>query len=291
MQNLGLKKGEEMKVGIIGLGLMGGSFALALKKEFKKREERLKIVGLDHNMQHSLEALELNIVDKITDDIHDLLHLDLIVLAIPVNAILKTLPLLKEASKNTTIIDFGSTKEKIVNAIPKEIRPNFIAAHPMTGTEKSGPTAADRKLYRGKVIVLCNTEENDKDHLFFAKELLRDIGMKIIKMNAKEHDRHAAFISHMPHAVSYALANSVLKQEQKREILALAGGGFKDMSRIAKSTPNMWIDIFTQNRENLLDATECFIQELQQFQEYVKNEDWQSAKEWILQANKLHEII
>ncbi len=280
-----------MKVGIIGLGLMGGSFALALKKEFKKREERLKIVGLDHNMQHSLEALELNIVDKITDDIHDLLHLDLIVLAIPVNAILKTLPLLKEASKNTTIIDFGSTKEKIVNAIPKEIRPNFIAAHPMTGTEKSGPTAADRKLYRGKVIVLCNTEENDKDHLFFAKDLLRDIGMKIIKMNAKEHDRHAAFISHMPHAVSYALANSVLKQEQKREILALAGGGFKDMSRIAKSTPNMWIDIFTQNRENLLDATECFIQELQQFQEYVKNEDWGSAKEWILQANKLHEII
>ena len=280
-----------MKVGIIGLGLMGGSFALALKKEFKKREERLKIVGLDHNMQHSLEALELNIVDKITDDIHDLLNLDLIILAIPVNAILKTLPLLKNASKNTTIIDFGSTKEKIVNAIPREIRPNFIAAHPMTGTEKSGPTAADRKLYRGKVIVLCNTEENDKNHLFFAKDLLRDIGMKIIKMNAKEHDRHAAFISHMPHAVSYALANSVLKQEQKREILALAGGGFKDMSRIAKSTPNMWIDIFAQNRENLLDATECFMQELQQFQEYVKNEDWESAKEWILQANKLHEII
>ena len=280
-----------MKVGIVGLGLMGGSFALALKKEFKKRDERLKIVGLDHNMQHSLEALELNIVDKITDDIHDLLNLDLILLAIPVNAILKTLPALKDASKNTTIIDFGSTKEKIVNAIPKEIRPNFIAAHPMTGTEKSGPTAADRKLYRGKVIVLCNTEENDKDHLFFAKDLLRDIGMKIIKMDAKEHDRHAAFISHMPHAVSYALANSVLKQEQKREILALAGGGFKDMSRIAKSTPNMWIDIFAQNRENLLNATECFIQELQQFQEYVKQEDWESVREWILNANRLHEII
>ena len=280
-----------MKVGIIGLGLMGGSFALALKKEFKKREERLKIIGLDHNMQHSLEALELNIVDKITDDIHDLLNLDLILLAIPVNAILKTLPDLKDASKDTTIIDFGSTKEKIVNAIPKEIRPNFIAAHPMTGTEKSGPTAADRKLYRGKVVVLCNTEENDKEHLYFAKDLLRDIGMKIIKMDAKEHDRHAAFISHMPHAVSYALANSVLKQEQKREILALAGGGFKDMSRIAKSTPNMWIDIFAQNRENLLNATECFIQELQQFQEYVKQEDWESVREWILNANRLHEII
>jgi len=280
-----------MKVGIIGLGLMGGSFALALKKEFKKRDERLKIIGLDHNMQHSLEALELNIVDKITDDIHDLLELDLILLAIPVNAILKTLPQLKEASKHTTIIDFGSTKEKIVNAIPREIRPNFIAAHPMTGTEKSGPTAADRKLYRGKVVVLCNTEENDKDHLFFAKDLLRDIGMKIIKMDAKEHDRHAAFISHMPHAVSYALANSVLKQEEKREILALAGGGFRDMSRIAKSTPNMWIDIFAQNRGNLLNATECFIQELQQFQGYVQNEDWESAQKWILQANKLHEII
>ena len=291
MAAMGEQRRERMKVGIVGLGLMGGSFALALKRIFKHREESLEIIGVDHNVQHSLEALELKIVDKITDDINDLLNLDLIILAIPVNAILKTLPQLKGVSEKTTIVDFGSTKEKIVEAIPKEIRKNFIAAHPMTGTEKSGPTAADRKLYRGKVIVLCNVEENSKEHLYFAKDIFRDLGMKIIKMDAKEHDKHAAFISHMPHAVSYALANSVLKQEQKRAILALAGGGFKDMSRIAKSTPNMWTDIFIQNKQNLLDATECFQRELEQFQEYIKNEDWQSLTEWILKANKLHEIL
>jgi len=282
---------NRIKIGIIGLGLMGGSFALALKREFKKQEKPLQIIGLDHNIQHSLEALELKIVDRITDDLNDLLNLNLIILAIPVNAILSVLPQLKGAAEHTTIVDFGSTKEKIVETIPKEIRKNFIAAHPMTGTEKSGPTAADRKLYRGKVIVLCDTEENSGKHLYFAKDIFRGIGMKIIKMNAKEHDRHAAFISHMPHAVSYALANSVLKQEQKRAILALAGGGFRDMSRIAKSTPNMWIDIFEQNSKNLLDATECFIEELQQFQEYVKNQDWKNVKIWIERANKLHEII
>lgn len=280
-----------MKVGIIGLGLMGGSFALALKRIFKNSDESIDIIGLDHNVQHSIEALEFKIVDQITDDINDLLELDLIVLAIPVNAILKVIPQLKGVSEHTTIVDFGSTKEKIVNAIPQEIRKNFIAAHPMTGTEKSGPTAADRKLYRGKVIVLCNTEENSQEHRYFVKDIFRELGMKIIKMNAKEHDRHAAFISHMPHAVSYALANSVLKQEQKRAILALAGGGFKDMSRIAKSTPNMWIDIFTQNKENLLDATECFQKELEQFQEYVKNDEWEKLQEWIERANRLHEIL
>lgn len=280
-----------MTVGIIGLGLMGGSFALALKKEFKKREEKLKVIGLDHNMQHSLKALELGIVDKITDEMNDLLNLDLLILAIPVNAILKILPQLKNASKDTIIVDFGSTKEKIVNAIPKEIRPNFIAAHPMTGTEKSGPTAADKKLYRGQVLVLCDTEANEPKKLHFIKTLFRDIGMKIIKMGAKEHDRHAAFISHMPHGVSYALANAVLKQEHNKEILALAGGGFKGMSRIAKSTPNMWIDIFIQNKDNLLDATQSFIKEMEQFKEFIQNEDWESAREWILAANKLHEII
>ncbi len=280
-----------MKVGIVGLGLMGGSFALALKRKFKQRDERLEIIGLDHNDQHCLDALQLKIADKITDDINDLLNLDLIVLTIPVNAIIKLLPQLKKASSNTTIVDFGSTKEKIVASIPQEIRANFVASHPMAGTEKSGPQAADRKLYRGKVVVLCDTEDNDPYHLKFAKEIFRDIGMKIFYMNAKEHDKHAAYISHMPHAVSYALANSVMKQENPKAILALAGGGFRSMSRIAKSAPTMWIDIFKQNSQNLLEATKNLKEELETFETYVKDENWEELTKWIEQANELHKIL
>jgi prephenate dehydrogenase len=280
-----------MKVGIIGLGLMGGSFALALKKRFKEKDEKLEVIGLDNNDQHSIEALELKIVDKITDDISDLLNLDLIVLAIPVDAILDILPKLKDASKDTTIIDFGSTKEKIVKAIPKTIRENFVASHPMTGTEKCGPSAATRKLYRGKVVVLCDTQDNSPKHLKFAKDIYKEIGMKIFYMDAKEHDIHAAYISHMPHAISYALANSVMKQENPKAILALAGGGFKDMSRIAKSSPSMWIDIFKQNKKNLLTSIEHFKEELAYIEDYIKNEDWDSAREWILRANRLHDIL
>ncbi len=280
-----------MKVGIIGLGLMGGSFALALKKLYKNKGEKLEIVGIDHNDQHCLEALELKIADRITDDINDLLDLDLIILTIPVNAMLKVIPQLKDISEHTTIIDFGSTKELIIKAIPKEIRANFVAAHPMTGTEKFGPTAADRKLYRGKVVVLCDTEDNDPKHLKLAKNLFRELGMKIFYMGAKEHDRNAAYISHMPHAVSFSLANAVMAQQNPKSILAMAGGGFKDMSRIAKSSPNMWLDVFKQNKENLLDAVASINSELAKFQELVENEEWEELRSWILNANKLHDIL
>jgi len=280
-----------MKVGIIGLGLMGGSFALALKKLYKNKGEKLEIVGIDHNDQHCLEALELKIADRITDDINDLLDLDLIVLTIPVDAMLKVIPQLKDISEHTTVIDFGSTKELIIKAIPKEIRANFVAAHPMTGTEKFGPTAADRKLYRGKVVVLCDTEDNDPKHLKLAKNLFRELGMKIFYMNAKEHDRHAAYISHMPHAVSFSLANAVMAQQNPHSILAMAGGGFKDMSRIAKSSPNMWLDVFKQNKENLLDAVDSINSELAKFQELVESENWEELRSWILNANKLHDIL
>ena len=280
-----------MKIGIIGLGLMGGSLALALKRKYKKEDKKVEIIGIDHNDQHCLEALELKIADKITDDIKDLYNVDLIILTVPVNAIIKIMPELVGISSETTVIDFGSTKEKIVKAIPKEIRENFVAAHPMTGTEKFGPTAADRKLYRGKVVVLCNTEENEPKHLKKAKTIFRDIGMKIIYMDAKEHDRHAAFISHMPHAVSFSLANAVMNQQNPKDIIAMAGGGFKDMSRIAKSSPNMWLDVFEQNKENLLDAISCFSNELDKLKSDIESDNWDSVKKWILSANKLHNIL
>ena len=276
-----------MKIGIIGLGLMGGSFALALKNI----EPQAEILGYDHNDQHCIEALELGIADKITDELEDFAEQDLILLAIPVDAIVDTLQKLTFISKHTTIIDFGSTKERIIKAVPQSIRKNFVAAHPMTGTEKVGPSAAIADLYRGKVTVLCNIEESGELQQKLAKRIFTDLGMKIFYMDAKEHDKHAAFISHMPHALSFALASSVMKQENPKAIIALAGGGFKDMSRIAKSSPAMWTDIFKQNKENLITAIECFKGELQKCEDIVIKEDWDSLYEWIKKANSLHEIL
>ena len=275
------------EVGIIGLGLMGGSFALALKDIYPN----CKIIGLDHNDQHCIEALELGIVDRITDDIADLLEVDLIILAIPVDAIIKTLKEFEGVNPGTTIIDLGSTKRLIVESVPPEIRENFVAAHPMTGTEKFGPSAAFKELYRGKVVVLCNVEDSGEMQRKVAKEIFSDMGMKIFYMDAVEHDRHAAFISHMPHAISYSLANSVMKQENPKAIIALAGGGFRDMSRIAKSSPNMWVDVFRQNRDNIIEAIECFKGELKRCEEMVKKEEWEELYDWMRKANALHDIL
>lgn len=276
-----------MNIGIIGLGLMGGSFALALRERY----EDLEILGYDHNDQHCIEALELNLVDRITDELEDFKTLDLIILAVPVNGIIATLPELTGIGEKTTIIDFGSTKKQIVESIPSEIRRNFVAAHPMTGTEKFGPSAAKADLYRGKVVVLCDIEESGEIQRRLAKRIFTDLGMKIFYMDAEEHDRHAAFISHMPHALSFALANAVMKQENPRAIIALAGGGFKDMSRIAKSSPTMWTDIFRQNQVNLLQAIECFKGELERCESLVKEERWEELHRWMERANGLHEIL
>jgi len=276
-----------MNVGIIGLGLMGGSFALALKKRY----EDLHILGYDHNDQHCIEALELNLVDRITDDLEEFETLDLIVLAIPVDGIIATLKQLTFISPETTVMDLGSTKKMILDAVPPEIRRNFVAAHPMTGTERHGPGAAQEDLYRGKVVVLCDLEKSGEEQRRLAKKIFGDLGMKIFYMDAEEHDLHAAFISHMPHALSYSLANAVMKQENPRAIIALAGGGFKDMSRIAKSSPAMWTDVFRQNRNNLIEAIECFKGELQRCEELILEEKWDELYAWMEKANGLHEIL
>ena len=276
-----------MNVGIIGLGLMGGSFALALRKVY----EHCQILGYDHNDQHCIEALELGIADRITDELEEFADLDLIVLAIPVDGIVAVLQELIFVSGHTAIIDLGSTKKLIVESVPPSIRKNFVAAHPMTGTEKFGPGAAQEDLYRGKAVVLCDLEESGEPQRALAKKLFGDLGMKIFYMNAEEHDRHAAFISHMPHALSYSLANAVMKQENPRAIIALAGGGFKDMSRIAKSSPNMWTDIFRQNKENLILAIECFKGELERCEELILQERWEDLHHWMERANGLHKIL
>ena len=286
----GNRKAKQMKyqtIGIIGLGLMGGSLALALRKT----SDRLRFVGLDHNRQHCEEALRLGLVDSIVSDLEEIKTCDVIFLSIPVDGIIAIAQKLTGLDPHTTVIDLGSTKAKISESIPASIRANFVTAHPMTGTEKFGPSAALPDLYRDKVVVLCDMEKSGEHQQRVARSLFESIGMKLVYMDAREHDRHAAFISHMPHAVSYSLANAVMRQEARESIVALAGGGFKDMSRIAKSSPNMWEDIFRQNKENLLEAIHAFQSELKMCKKMVENEEWEALNSWMEEANSLHDIL
>jgi prephenate dehydrogenase len=278
---------QRQRIGIIGLGLMGGSLSLALKKT----SNDFYFLGLDNNEIHSKEALTLGLVDEVVSTLDEIKSCDVIFLTIPVDGIINIAQRLSPLKQNCTVIDLGSTKEKISLMIPKEIRENFVTAHPMTGTEKFGPSAALDNLYQDKTVVLCDIEKSGKSQQNIAKEIFTTIGMYLVYMDAKEHDRHAAFISHMPHAISYALANSVIRQEKNESIIALAGGGFKDMSRIAKSSPDMWEDIFRQNKTNLLESIYSFESELKKCRKMLENEEWHTLNQWMRDANSLHDIL
>jgi len=275
-----------MNVAIVGLGLMGGSLALSLKQlDFID-----EIVGTDHNKDHQKQALELGLVSKIVD-FKEIKNYDVIFLAIPVDGVIASIKELTDISKNTTVIDLGSTKAKIVSSIPSAIRENFVAAHPMTGTENFGPSAAIEDLYTDMVVVLCDLEDSGELQKTTARKIFKALGMRKYFMGAKEHDRHAAFISHMPHAISYSIANTVMNQENKNDILALAAGGFRSMSRLAKSSPYMWEDIFRQNKDNLLEAIELFEDELKILKSNIQNDEWTSVHNDIQSGNKLHDIL
>jgi prephenate dehydrogenase len=278
---------DRLNVGIIGLGLMGASFALALKQIFKN----CLIAGWDIKPDNAQKALELNIVDSISDNMKDIFSLDLIILAVPVKGIVNIISQISDIAPTSTIIDLGSTKKPIIRSVPPEYRLNFIAAHPMAGTEKSGPEAALPDLYKNKVMVVCNIEESGEKQKEFAEYIFKKMQMNIVYMDAEEHDKHAAVISHLPHAISFSIANSIMKQENPESITALAGGGFRDVSRIAKTPPDMWIDIFSQNKNNILNSIALFKKELEQCEEMIKNDDLTELKNWINRANTLHHIL
>lgn len=277
-----------MTIGIVGLGLMGGSMALALKK----LPSITSVVGSDHNSEHQRIALELGLVQAIIPFEKIKSECDVIFFAVPVDGVISLLQQCPDiAGTDKTIIDLGSTKALIVDAVPESIRPNFVAAHPMTGTEHFGPTAALEGLYTDKVVVLCDLEHSGEKQRLTALKLFAQIGMNIHMMRADQHDRHAAFISHMPHVISYALANTVLNQEEKENILALAAGGFRSMSRLAKSSPAMWEDIFRQNRLNVLEAVELFEEELKVLKAALQKEDYGTLRAELKAANKLYDIF
>lgn len=277
-----------MVLGVVGLGLMGGSFALALREA---GDRDLVILGSDHNAEHVKDAIDLGIIDASVTFEELKRQADVIVFAIPVGAIKAMMMQMDGIKENCTVIDLGSTKASIIESTPSPLRRNLVAAHPMAGTEYSGPKAAFSSLYRGKIVVLCNIEDSGEHQRNVAVELFGKLGMKIVYMDAKAHDRHAAFISHMPHVISYAIANSVLAQEDKKSILTLAAGGFRDMSRLAKSPSSMWRDIFMENRQTLLNSMETFEKELQKARELIADGKWDELQDWMKEANTLYELF
>ena len=276
-----------MNIGIIGLGLMGGSLAKAVKRYGISK----KVYGFTNSEKNKKEIEELGLVDELVD-LETLKKVsDVIILSIPVDAIISMFPNFLDIDDKTTIIDMGSTKEYIVKNIPPKIRKNFIAAHPMTGTEKNGPKAAIDNLYEGKTVVLCDLEDNANMHVNKAFKIFQEIGMRIVVMNSHEHDVNACYISHLPHLISFGLANTVMSHQNPKEIIALAAGGFKDMSRIAKSSPRMWGDIFKQNRQNMLESIKSFEDQMNEAKKMIEEERYEDLENWMKKANSLHEIL
>ena len=274
------------KIGIIGLGLIGSSMALVLRDYLKNSI----IYGYDINEKNSKDAKKLNIVDKLSK-LKTIQKCDLIILAIPVDEIIKTIKEIKKLKKNTTIIDLGSTKESIIKNIPKTIRKNYIASHPMAGKEKFGPKEANKDIFTSKTMIICDIKNTGSYQKKLAKELFNFMKMKIIYMKAKEHDKHASFISHLPHLISFCLTNTVLKQENKKNILSLASGGFRDMSRLAKSSNKMWEDIFRQNKDNVLNSLDSFNKEIEEFKKALIDNNWEEIKEKMRKCKELENIL
>ncbi len=277
---------EKLQFGIVGLGLMGGSFA----KVVKKYNLATEVIGYDHNQEHQKQALELGLVERIVE-VEELLRADVIVLCIPVDAIIAFMPMLQNAKRDATIIDFGSTKKLIVDNIPESLKESFVAAHPMTGTEKFGPQAAIDNLYEGRTIVLCDLENCAEVHQKRVLDIFNALAMRIVQMDSTTHDIHACYMSHLPHAISYALANTVMGHEDPQDIISLAAGGFKDMSRIAQSSSRMWVDIFRQNRENLLDSLQLYKNQMALLKQMLEEEDYEAMAKWMDNANTLHDIL
>ncbi|WP_407380507.1 prephenate dehydrogenase [Helicobacter sp.] len=275
-----------MQAGIIGLGLIGGSMGLALRESsiFKT------LLGYDTSPLHSRQALSLGLVDECVE-FEEIQECDVIFIATPLDGIISTLQKLRAPSPTTTIIDLGGAKKKILDSIPPAIRKNFVAAHPMSGTENYGPNAAQKGLFENKIVILTDLDQSGEFQVALAKQIFVSIGMRLISMSAVEHDRHVAFISHLPHVISFALANAVLSQEEPQNILALIGGGFKGMSRLAKSSPIMWRDVFAHNKQNLLEAIDHFGKEMLYAEKLIQEDRWEELIAWMKKANTLHTFM
>ncbi|HEX5170723.1 MAG TPA: prephenate dehydrogenase [Cyclobacteriaceae bacterium] len=279
-----------MKVTIIGPGLIGGSMA----RDLRKAGVATHLIGVDRDPIHAEKALELKLVDEVLTLEEALPTSDLVIVSIPVNAIQQTiLAILSLIDDKTTVIDAGSTKSQICDIVREHPRrKQFVAAHPIAGTENSGPTAALDGLFKNKMNIICDRELSGEAALSVAERVFQTLGMKTIFMEAKEHDKHVAYVSHLSHVSSFLLGQTVLDIEKdEKNIFALAGSGFASTVRLAKSSPDMWAPIFEQNSKYLKKALEEYIAHLQRFHSHLVNHETEKLYEIMVQANEIRRVL
>ncbi len=280
---------ERKKIAIVGTGLIGGSLAIQLHE--KKLSSRL--IGVDASEENAKKALELELVDEILPLDKAVSQADVIVLSVPVDVMMTVLPGILDNIEKQIVLDMGSTKSQLIEIIKSHPRRGrYVATHPMWGTEYSGPQAAVRGAYENKAVIICNQEESDADAVEWVKHMYKKIGMHLLEMEAAAHDLHAAYVSHISHITSFALANTVLEKEKEDSaIFEMASAGFESTVRLAKSNPAMWVPIFMQNRTNVLDVLNEHIEQLKRFRNSLSKGDEEELKQLIGEANKIKRII
>ncbi len=275
---------------IVGVGLISGSFSLNLKEKGLVRH----VIGVSRTEASIQKALQLGIIDEALPLEEAVKKSDLIYVAIPVDA---TIPVIQKImdliTGNQIVADAGSTKQALCEALADHpMRRRFVATHPMWGTEYSGPESAVLDAFAGRTCVICEKEKSDKDAVEAVEKVYRQLGMIVTYMNADAHDMHAAYVSHISHITSFALANTVLEKEKEEDaIFELAGGGFESTVRLAKSNPSMWLPIFRQNREHVLDVLNEHITQLRKFKSCIEKENYAYLQELMENANKINRII
>ncbi|EJG2359890.1 prephenate dehydrogenase, partial [Elizabethkingia anophelis] len=262
--------------------------------KLKQKGIASKIIGIDKNEEHLKEAKSLGIIDDYMPFEEGVKSADLIIVAIPVDAARIILPsILDLLNDQQTVMDVGSTKNGIIKAIKNHPnRSRYVATHPMWGTENSGPKAAMADAFTGRAAVICNQEESAKDAVELVQKVYDALEMNLLYMDSEDHDIHTAYISHISHITSYALANTVLEKEKEEDtIFQLASTGFSSTVRLAKSHPEMWVPIFRQNKENVLDVLNEHISQLRKFKSALEKENYEYLEELILKANKIRGIL
>jgi len=278
-----------MKVGIIGLGLIGSSLALKISEAYND----IRIYGEDISESNLNYTIENKIISNKLEE-KDYSKLDILFVAIPVDQVLKVLsPILDKVGENTLVVDLGSTKKPICDlANSNQNRRKFLAAHPIAGTEFSGPMSADISLFDNKTIILCETEKTENRLLNIAKDLFLSIGMSIKEMTADEHDKHIAYVSHLSHITSFMLGKTVMDKEKDEEtIYDMAGSGFESTVRLGKSSPSMWTPIFNQNKKNIIDALDEYLKNIKNFKHLIETDNLSEMFNEMEQINGIKNIL
>ena len=279
-----------MRVAVIGLGLIGGSFALALRA----KGLATRLIGVEANPLHAAKALELGLVDSVLPLTEAVEGADLIAIAVPVDVIPQlAVKILNRVTENQIVIDMGSTKGELCEIISQHpARHRFVATHPMWGTEFSGPQAATVDSFAGRNVVICQKELSDTLAVEKIESIYRALGMDVLEMDAEQHDLHAAYVSHISHITSFILSTTVLEKEREEEaIFNLAGGGFDSTARLAKSSAETWIPIFKQNKYNVLDVLREYIHQLNLFRKALEKDDYKALEQTIARANEIKRVL